>query len=1028
MRKQLLLLLFSIFAVMGFARTVTGVVTSATDKQAVIGASVRVHGTTRGVTTDIDGKFTIDASDNDVLDITFVGMKPISVKVGSQSSLNIVMTDNAQTLGEVVVTAMGQTQEKKKLNFAVQALNADEVTAGGTSNFANSLQGKVAGLQVSTGGGSPNSSTQVIIRAISSINNSQNNEPLVIVDGMAIRGHGTSLGDINPDDIENMSVLKGAAASALYGQEASNGVIMITTKSGARDGSVKVNGNASVEFSTPMRVPQIQRVFTPGVKGMYKENSGSGGWGPYLQSGEQRYDNVSDFLGTGFLQKYDLSISGGTEKFNSYASASYTKSDGIVPKDYKDQLTVFLKGMYKPSSQVTFNLSTNYVHSKSRGFGNSMSTVYNWGINHDMSDYQTKEGHVNWANYYDSWDELLDTQRIGAVVSPYFGRNRDNSKTQSDRIVINGQVSYEPIKDLVFTGKIGYDKGYSTYESYTVPRLYDGDLVDPDNSDVKSILASKQSLYGSYSFDPSRSEQVNIQGLVTYKKNIAHDFNINVLLGAEYKNNKGVEATIYGEHFQLGGDYYSFMNTDFTNGDLLIKNHPTLSRSESNKYGYFGELRFDYKGVAQLSMTYRLDGSSRLKQVDYDYNYPSVTAGVIFSELFHLTNNWFSFGKIRGNWAKVGKDGPAYVFSDTFKQWTLFPDGGYGVDPSTSRAITLEPEMCSSWEIGADLRFFNSRTRLDVAYYSTTVDNQIVSVRVSPASGTILQTRNEGTVENHGMEISLAQDIIKTDDITWTANLNYSFNRGKVAKLPEGVVEIQGTQYGDIFPVARLHGSTTGISGKDYLRDPKGNVICDANGYPIINPAKGIYIGNREPDFLMGLGSSFRYKHATLSFLLDGRCGGDVANVTGRALLSNGMARIWEKYRNREYIVDGVQAVTLPDGTTGYVKNTTPIVLDQNYVNKYYSTVSSNFIEDGSYLRLSYVTLSYDFSSMLKKSWAVKNLSLSATGRNLFLLTKYTGNDPAVLVSTAGGTGGAGIDSYQVPVSRSFNFTLKATF
>ena len=1028
MRKQLLLLLFSIFAVMGFARTVTGVVTSATDKQAVIGASVRVHGTTRGVTTDIDGKFTIDASDNDVLDITFVGMKPISVKVGSQSSLNIVMTDNAQTLGEVVVTAMGQTQEKKKLNFAVQSLNADEVTAGGTSNFANSLQGKVAGLQVSTGGGSPNSSTQVIIRAISSINNSQNNEPLVIVDGMAIRGHGTSLGDINPDDIENMSVLKGAAASALYGQEASNGVIMITTKSGARDGSVKVNGNASVEFSTPMRVPQIQRVFTPGVKGMYKENSGSGGWGPYLQSGEQRYDNVGNFLGTGFLQKYDLSISGGTEKFNSYASVSYTKSDGIVPKDYKDQLTVFLKGMYKPSSQVTFNLSTNYVHSKSRGFGNSMSTIYNWGINHDMSDYQTKEGHVNWANYYDSWDELLDTQRIGAVVSPYFGRYNDNSETQSDRIVINGQVSYEPIKDLVFTGKIGYDKGYSTYESYTVPRLYDGDLVDPDNSDVKSILASNQSLYGSYRFDPSRSEQVNIQGLVTYKKNIAHDFNINVLLGAEYKNNKGVEATIYGEHFQLGGDYYSFMNTDFTNGDLLIKNHPTLARSESNKYGYFGELRFDYKGVAQLSMTYRLDGSSRLKQVDYDYNYPSVTAGVIFSELFHLTNNWFSFGKIRGNWAKVGKDGPAYVFSDTFKQWTLFPDGGYGVDPSTSRAITLEPEMCSSWEIGADLRFFNSRTRLDVAYYSTTVDNQIVSVRVSPASGTILQTRNEGTVENHGMEISLAQDIIKTDDITWTANLNYSFNRGKVAKLPEGVVEIQGTQYGDIFPVARLNGSTTGISGKDYLRDPKGNVICDANGYPIINPAKGIYIGNREPDFLMGLGSSFRYKHATLSFLLDGRCGGDVANVTGRALLSNGMARIWEKYRNREYIVDGVQAVTLPDGTTGYVKNTTPIVLDQNYVNKYYSTVSSNFIEDGSYLRLSYVTLSYDFSSMLKKGWAVKNLSLSATGRNLFLLTKYTGNDPAVLVSTAGGTGGAGIDSYQVPVSRSFNFTLKATF
>ena len=280
MRKQLLLLLFSLLAVMGYARTVTGVVTSAADKQGVIGASVRVHGTTRGVTTDIDGKFTIDASDNDVLDITFVGMKPISVKVGNQSNLNIVMEDNAQTLGEVVVTAMGQTQEKKKLNFAVQSLNSDEVTAGGNTNFANSLQGKIAGLQVSTGGGSPNSSTQVIIRAISSINNAQNNEPLVIVDGVPVRGHGSSLGDINPDDIENMTVLKGAAASALYGQEAANGVIMITTKSGSRDGSVTVNGNVSVEVSTPMRVPGIQTMFTPGVRGMYKENTGSGGWGP----------------------------------------------------------------------------------------------------------------------------------------------------------------------------------------------------------------------------------------------------------------------------------------------------------------------------------------------------------------------------------------------------------------------------------------------------------------------------------------------------------------------------------------------------------------------------------------------------------------------------------------------------------------------------------------------------------------------------------------------------------------------------
>ncbi len=1029
MRKQLLmLLLFALMAVWGMARTITGVVTQASDGEPIIGATIQVHGTTRGTATDVDGRYAIEANDGDMLDVTYVGMEPVSIRVPQgQTVINIELKENAQVLSEVVVTAMGQTQEKKKLNFAVQSLDADQVTAGAATNFASSLQGKVAGLQVSTGGGSPNSSTQVIIRAISSVNNSQSNEPLMIVDGVPIRGKGSTLADINPNDIENMTVLKGAAASALYGQEAANGVIMITTKSGSKDGKVTVNGSASIEINMPMRVPRVQQSFMPGTRGMYKENSASGGWGPYLRAEDRTYDNVGNFLGTGLMQKYDLSVSGGTERFNAYGSVAYLDHDGIVPKDYKKQLTVFLKGQFKPSEQVTIQLSTHFVNSKARGFGNSMSTIYAWAINRDMSDYQTLEGHVNWSNRYDRWDLLTDLQRIEAGVSPYYGRYKDKSQTESNRIMLNGQISYEPIKNLVFTGKLAYDKGYSTYESYTVPRLYDGDLMDPNADDVQQALASYQSRYGSYSFQPSRGEQFTAQFLATYQHTFAQDFNFNLLYGMEWKQNSSYEASIYGEHFQLGGEFYSFMNTDFTNGDLLIANHPTLYHSKYNKYGYFGELRFDYKGMAQVSVTGRYDGSSRLRQVKPTYFYPSVTAGVIFSELFHLSNSWFSYGKLRGNWAKVGKDCPAYLFTDTYKQWTLFPDGGYGIDPTVSRAITLEPEMTNSWEIGADLRFFNSRTRLDVAYYSTTVDNQIVSVRVSPASGTILQTRNEGTIENYGVEATLNQDIFKSADFDWTVTLNYSFNRGRVKKLPEDVIEIQGTQYGDIFPVARLNGSTTGISGKDYERDPDGNVICDANGYPLISSAKGVYIGNREPDFLLGLGSSLRYKNATLSFLLDGRCGGDVVNVTGRSLISNGMDHRYDKYRNREIIFNGVQAVTGDDGAVTYVKNTTPVVLDQNFISTYFP-VSSNFIEDGSYIRLSYVTLSYNFTPLLKRSWAVKGLSATLTGRNLFLLTKYTGNDPAIMAAVSGGTGGMGIDNYNVPSTRSFNLTLKATF
>ena len=1019
MRKQLLLLLFSLFAVVGYARTVTGVITSAVDKLPVIGASISVEGTTRGTTTDLDGKYSIDVDDNSVLVVSYVGMTTQRITVGSRSVIDVELQENAQVLEEVVVTAMGQTQEKKKLNFAVQSLSADDVTAGQSVNFANSLQGKVAGLQVSSGGSSPNSSTQVIIRAISSINTSQSNEPLVILDGMPIRGGGSTLGDLNANDIENMSVLKGAAASALYGQEAANGVIMITTKKG-KEGRLEVTASGSWEISNAIHVPKIQDQFIAGSGGFFKENS-TGGWGPYLTSADHVYDNVGGFLGTGFLQKYDMSISGGGEKFNAYASASYLKNDGIVPEDYKDRLSVFLKAEFKPSDKVTMQLTTNFVNAKSRAFGNSMSTVYGWAINKNMADYATPEGRPNWSNRYENWDLLTDDERISATVSPYYGRYMDESETESTRMILNGQISYEPIKNLVFTGKVGYDKGFSHYESYTVPRFVDSDFIDPESS----ALTNYRYKFGAYTFSPSASSQLTAQILGTYNVTFNEDYTLNVLAGAEYKLNEGLDANMAGQEFLLDG-FYSFMNT---NPDLFTTSQGTdyymsLSHTRRNKFGYFGELRFDYKGMAQLSVTGRYDGSSTLKQVDCTYFYPSVTAGVIFSELFKISNDWFSYGKLRGNWAKVGKDAPAYRFTPSFKNWEVFPDGGWGIDATTAVANELEPEMTSSWEIGADLRFFDSRTRLDVAWYSTTVDNQIVTVRVSPTSGTILQTRNEGSIENKGLEVTFGQDILRSKDFDWTLNANFSFNRGKVISLPEDMTEIQGTQYGDIFPTAYLHGSTTAISGKDYERAPDGQIIVNENGYPVISAAKGNLIGNREPDWLLGLGSTFRWKDLTVGFLFDGRCGGDVVNVTRRSLFSHGMDALLPKYRSHEAVFKGV--VKQADGS--YVPNTTPIIIDSNFVNNYFYAVSSNFIEDGSYIRLSYVTLAYDFTRFLSKNCPIKGLKLSATGRNLFLLTKYTGTDPQILAGTGGGTGSAGIDNYNVPTTRSFNFSLSATF
>ncbi len=1031
MKKQLFLLLFSLIAIVGQARIVTGTVTEAESGEPAIGASVVVKGQQGGQVTDIDGNYSIDVpNDQAVLIFSMVGLKTVSVPVGNQSVINVTLESNTEVLGEVVVTAMGQSQQKSKLNFSVQELKSDDVVAGQSSNFVNTLQGKVAGVQVSMAGGSPNSASQIVVRAISSINDSQSNEPLFVVDGMPIRGGASSMADINPSDIESMSVLKGAAASALYGQEGANGVILITTKSG-KDGKVTVTANGGWEISSVAHMPKLQKEYIGGSNGFYISNS-NGGWGPRLnpEMGDKYYDNVDGFLGTGFMQKYDVSISGGNEKYSAYASANYMDNEGVVPNDYKKRLGIFVKGEFNPSETVKIMLSTNYIDNTSRGFGNSMSSVYNWAINRNMADYRLNNGLPNWSCRYDDWGILNDGQRLDAALSPYYSRYMDGSKTEGQRVIINSLLSWEPIKNLTFTGKFAYDKGWSTYQSWTVPRYAQDEFVFDDLGLSADGTASKNDWYGrmgTYDFDTSRAQRITAQFLANYRWDVNDDWNLNFFLGGEYTESQGLSGSFGGQHFVLEGDFYSFNNLD---PNIFSLKDNTLNRSNSNKYGYFGELRMDWRSVVQLSVTGRLDGSSSLRQTNKPtYFYPSFTGGIIFSELFHINSPVFSYGKLRGNYAKVGKDCMANQFSNNYKQWQTMPDNGFAVNPGLSRAITLEPEMTSTWEIGTDLRFFNNRTRLDLAYYNTTVDNQIMVVRVSPTSGTILQTRNEGSIENQGIEATLNQTIISTKDFEWTATLNFSMNRGKVKNLPDGMKYLAGgnSQYTDLYTTAFLGESTTGIVGSDYLRNENNEILIDENGYPRISTEKYNYLGNREPDCLIGFGSNFAYKDLSVSFLFDGRIGGKVANITGRSLMSNGMSNYIAKYRNHKILFHGV--VEQADGS--YAPNTNAVILDQQTFNNYIYNVGSNFIEDGSYLRLSYVTVGYDFSNLMKKLGStnpIKGLRCSLTGRNLFLLTKYSGSDPQVMPGAVSGTGAMGIDQYSVPSLRSFNFNVNVTF
>ncbi|MDO9634828.1 MAG: TonB-dependent receptor plug domain-containing protein, partial [Paludibacter sp.] len=403
MRKYFFLLILIVFTPLSvFAqKSISGVVVDE-NQEALIGVSVVVKGTTTGTITDLDGKYSLsNVPATATLIFSYVGMAPQEQKITpSTTVLNISMRPDALVIDEIVVTAMGIQQEKKRMNFSVQSISSETLTENKSPNFVNALKGKIAGLSVTNSSGSPNSGTQVIIRGISSVNNSQNNEPLFILDGMPISGQGTTASDINPNDIENVTVLKGAAAAALYGQDAGNGVIMITTKKG-KVGKVSATVNASWQYDIPTRLQQLQTSYSPGSQGFYVDKA-MGGWGPPLNPGEKIYDNVNNFLGNGFYQKYDLSLNGGSEKFQTYASANYSKNDGIVPNDYLNKLGVLLKGTYQPIKSLSFTFSANIQENTSRSFSSTgMASVYNYPITADITDYQLTNGYPKFLYYAD---------------------------------------------------------------------------------------------------------------------------------------------------------------------------------------------------------------------------------------------------------------------------------------------------------------------------------------------------------------------------------------------------------------------------------------------------------------------------------------------------------------------------------------------------------------------------------------------------------------------------------------------------
>lgn len=1013
----------------------------------IIGASVLVKGTSTGTVTDLQGHFNVDAQVGSVLEISYIGYTSQSVKVTNANVYNITLEDESQALDEVVVTAMGIKKERKALGYAMSDLSSEELLKNKNTNVINSLAGKVPGVNVTQSSGAAGSGASITIRGGNSTSENRSNQPLFVVDGIIYDNSTQVLGntgtdglsrsnttysnrvmDINPEDIEEMSVLKGAAAAALYGSRAADGVVIITTKKGA-EGSVKVDYSAKVSTSWVTKLPEAQTEFGRG----YYSNAGVlsdityQSWGEKLEDGATTYDNIGNFFENGVIWDNNISISGGSATNSFYLSGSNYKQDGIVPETGYNKTTIRFNGEQKYGN-LTVGINVAYSYAKTdktltsgglydSGGSGAMYGVYTWPQTEDMSVYLNEDG-----SKYRLFDGVLDL--ASDKENPYWIINKDNLNDKTNRLTggINGSFKITDWWDV--SARIGYDKYTTDAYTYIAP----GSVVSEMYQNGRLSISDYN-----YTF-------INSNVMTNFHHTFG-DFDFNLLLGTTTENTKRHNQTHWGYDFVTEGTI-SFSNIE--TGNQFFVDATTRKRL----VGVYGEFRASYKNLAYLTVTGRNDWSSTLPVENRSYFYPSVSGSVVFTELLPQ-NDILTFGKVRGSWAKVGKDADAYATVT------------YVTDPITYGSYTgvgnqytqgngeLEPEIQTAWEVGAELKFLKGRLGLDYTYYHSSTKNQIASPRLSNANGYILSSINSGSVINKGMEIALTARPIVTKDFEWSLTLNTSYNRGTLGEFIDGVEMFYPTdaQFGTVRAASIPNGGHfLALVGSrfSYETDADGNEI--KGGKYIVDATTGLYdvysdtdevVGNREPKLIGGLGSTIRYKDLTLSFLFDFRFGGDVYNGTEYVMVSQGLSKRTLE-NGREYVtVSGVDSETGEDVSYTYYADESYTIsgvtysgkaMIQNYWDNYCNN-SYNFITSVNWLKLRSLSLTYDFTSLIKKQNVIKRLSATVTGTNLFTWTNYDGMDPEV--STAGGTGGSGatgIDYCSVPSTSSFTFGVNITF
>ncbi len=1049
------------------AKTVKGKVVSATDNEPLIGATVQAVGSNQGTATDIDGEFTVTVNDNVTqLKISYVGYVPQTVAVASY--LTVALEEENNTLEEVVVTAMGITRKQKSLGYAAQQVKADDISGAHTTDAMNSLNGKVAGLQVQATSSDPGSANSVIIRGFSSINGS--NQPLYVVDGVPLQsttltGQGKAqaaggIASISPNDIESMTVLKGAAATALYGSRAANGVIIVTTKQGKKgDGkNFSIEYNGSVQARQVSLLPKMQNNWGQGWNGTqtYIEN---GSWGPRLDGSTQIYgpiwnhqqrihtfdakeNNVKDFFDIGWSHNHSIAFSGvsADNKVTYYLSYNYSSDNGILPgkKDVYKRNTLDFRGSYEATDWLKLTSSISYAKSQNDMVGSFQGTSVIDGLlefPRDISIVDLKD----LSNAFNTPEAYLTPY---GITNPYWAIENNYNHVDSKQMRGKVQADINPIKDLTLTYRFGFD--YTDYDrKIGYPQIaLDDALIDDDMGYAPSNMNQDGWVYSAY----GRRYELNHDFLADYTRNFL-DEKLSLAAIAGVNLNERYATSMVG---QTDGLTFETGFWDLSNG--ATRSTLTESQSKRRQVALFGDVTLGWDDMIYLNLTGRNEWSSTLPIGANSYFYPGATLSWIFTRLIPR-NDILTFGKARIAYGRTGNDADPYMVDPRFVQAFAsgyysgtdieFPFGGINAFQAAASAgsKSLKPEMTTEFEAGLNLMFFNSRLGIDFTYYNRVTKDQIFTLPVDPATGYNSVVTNFGKVRNRGIELLVNTTPILTDKFRWDLGFNFALNKNKVLSMPAslegGKVTIYSFSAGnDAVYMYAEEGKPMG-SYYTYLpetyTDAAGVVhpVVDSYGQPVLSSETLDTGRDMNHKWTGGVNTSISAYGLTLSAQLDVRYGGSMFSRTKNLMQFVGNAYVTDYNMRRPFIIPNS---VVSDGNGGYVENTTPIIMSdgglQDYFNDYgMGQGGEYYLVDRTFAKLRNLSLTWE----LPKKWVNKaklsNVAITLFGNNLFTWTARDNYDVDPESTTTGTdlAGGFG-ELYSNPSCRVFGLNLSIKY